>query len=198
MSFSMDIKIVCRKCKLPQAEVEFYTNRTAGKEYRKNICRTCDNGTRKFHRQSSWADRCARDPNHKEKRYAYTRRRRHDPKFLPTIILQDTRSTDKKYLRENDLDRDWIERIIANGCLYCGETRLRMTLDRIDNGLGHLKANVTPSCIRCNYLRRDMPYEAWLIVAEGVRKARTVGAFADWVGGTTNRYAGEPEVQFAG
>jgi hypothetical protein len=72
-----------------------------------------------------------------------------------------------------------------------------MTLDRIDNFIGHVKTNVQPACIRCNYLRRDMPYEAWLIVAEGVRQARKAGAFADWVGGTTSYYAGEPEVDYS-
>jgi hypothetical protein len=107
----------------------------------------------------------------REKRHRWAKRRRQDPKFLPSIIWRDSRSSDKKLLRENDLDKDFIKDKISNGCFYCGETKIRMTLDRIDNSLGHLKTNVNPACMRCNYLRRDMPYDAWLFLVEGIRKA---------------------------
>jgi hypothetical protein len=55
-----------------------------------------------------------------------------------------------------------------------------MTLDRKDNSIGHLLDNVVPCCIRCNYIRRDMPFEAWLIVATGIRKAKELGLFGTW------------------
>jgi len=57
-----------------------------------------------------------------------------------------------------------------------------MTLDRIDNDKGHTQDNVVPACIRCNYARRSMPYEAWLVVAKGMREAREQGLFGDWTG----------------
>lgn len=57
-----------------------------------------------------------------------------------------------------------------------------MTLDRIDNDKGHTQDNVVPACIRCNYVRKNMPYEAWIVVAEGMRKAREAGLFEGWSG----------------
>jgi hypothetical protein len=95
-------------------------------------------------------------------------------------ILYDTRGSDKKKNLENDLTREFIEEKIRNGCEYCGETSLRMTLDRKDNSKGHTKDNVNASCIRCNYMRRDMPYEAWLALIDKIREINILGLFGDW------------------
>lgn len=97
-------------------------------------------------------------------------------------ILYDSRQTDKKFGRSNDLEKDFICEMIRYPCSYCGETELRMTLDRIDNSLGHVKSNVVPACIRCNYARGNMPYEAWMYLTSGMRSARLAGAFGNWIG----------------
>jgi hypothetical protein len=73
-----------------------------------------------------------------------------------------------------------VENLIANGCIYCGETELRMTLDRINNDLGHLQTNVNASCRRCNWSRRDMPYAAWIRLVPEIRKIAEEGLFGDW------------------
>ncbi len=98
-------------------------------------------------------------------------------------IMVDSRKTDKKAGRQNDLTREFVDALIVGGCAYCGENKLRMTLDRKDNSLGHLQSNVTPACVRCNYLRRDMPYDAWLEIAPAVREAKEKGLFGNWIGG---------------
>lgn len=100
------------------------------------------------------------------------------------FILREARRSDKLRERTCDLTKEQIEALIAGGCSYCGETGLRMTLDRVDNTLGHTRANVVPACIRCNYARRDMPYEAWLCLVEGLRRARELGLFGGWTGRT--------------
>ena len=100
------------------------------------------------------------------------------------FILREARRSDKLRGRVCDLTKAQIESLIAPGCGYCGETRLRMTLDRVDNSKGHTSDNVVPACIRCNYARRDMPYEAWLCLAEGMRRARELGLFKGWTGRT--------------
>jgi hypothetical protein len=100
------------------------------------------------------------------------------------FIFWEARRSDKRRGLECDLNREQIAEIIKRECVYCGETQLRMTLDRIDNSRGHTKDNVNPACIRCNYARRDMPYRAWLCLAEGMRRAREFGLFEGWTGRT--------------
>jgi len=97
-------------------------------------------------------------------------------------IVQDSRGLDRKKGMKNDLTEKFVAETIARGCSYCGEVNLRMTLDRIDNELGHIQRNVVPACIRCNYMRGNMPHVAWLILCPAVRKARECGAFGKWLG----------------
>lgn len=98
------------------------------------------------------------------------------------FIYDDSRKSDKLAGRGNDLTKEDIVRLVADGCRYCGETSLRMTLDRQDNAIGHFLSNVVPSCVRCNLTRGNMPYKAWLIVAKAMREARESGAFEGWTG----------------
>lgn len=111
-------------------------------------------------------------------------RQRQKRRNQPAVaILRDSKKSDRKKGLDNDLDLAFIESLIENPCFYCGETLLRMTLDRRDNSLGHLKSNVEAACLRCNYVRGAMPYEAWLYLVPGIRQAREAGAFGEWVGG---------------
>lgn len=98
-------------------------------------------------------------------------------------ILYDSRQEDKRRGRQNDLDRGFITALISGACVYCGETKLMMSLDRIDNTIGHLRANVKAACMRCNYIRRDMPYEAWIKLAPTIRHLMEAGLFGQWGGG---------------
>lgn len=97
-----------------------------------------------------------------------------------SAVFRDCRASDKKRGFNNDLDHEFIRILIASGCKYCGETTIRMTLDRIDNSIGHIKTNVLPCCIRCNYIRGSMPFEAWMIMAPAVRQAKEAGLFGTW------------------
>src|SRR2546423_9668456 len=100
------------------------------------------------------------------------------------FILWEARRSDKSRGLLCDLSKSEVEALIANGCSYCGETQLRMTLDRIDNSKGHTLSNVVPACIRCNYARRNMTSEARLCLAEGMRRARELNLFGVWTGRT--------------
>lgn len=111
-----------------------------------------------------------------------TTEQRHSNLFTAKFILIDSRQSDRRKGLANDLTRGFIQALITSGCVYCGETQIRMTLDRIDNDKGHTQDNVVPACIRCNYTRKDMPYEAWLRVARGMREAREAGLFNGWTG----------------
>lgn len=49
------------------------------------------------------------------------------------FILREARRSDTLRGHTCDLSKAEIEQLIGRGCSYCGETALRMTLDRIDN-----------------------------------------------------------------
>ena len=56
-----------------------------------------------------------------------------------------------------------------------------MTLDRNDNALGHLQSNVNPCCVKCNYIRRDLPYEVWELIVPALRIASERGMLDSWI-----------------
>lgn len=98
-----------------------------------------------------------------------------------TYLIQDSKKSDRKKNREgNDLDIPFVQDLILKPCLYCGAQKLRMTLDRIDNAKSHSKSNVNPCCIRCNLLRGDMPYQAWVALVPKIREIHEAGLFGDW------------------
>ena len=105
-------------------------------------------------------------------------------------IWEDSKRFDKKHGFQYDLTPQKIREIIKVPCVYCGETEIRMTLDRKDNALGHTEDNVVPACIRCNTARRDMPLEAWLVVSKGMREAREEGLFGSWTGAVWQKMRG--------
>lgn len=108
-------------------------------------------------------------------------------------ILEDSRKSDRRKGFKNDLDNEFIKETISCGCSYCGTTELRMTLDRIDNDKGHLKSNVVPSCIRCNYIRRNMPYQAWMWIVPSIRSAVLHGLLDGWTNYGCGNRNGVPE-----
>ena len=93
-----------------------------------------------------------------------------------------TKRSDKKKGRENDLNLVFIRKLFNNNCTYCDDSSSRKTLDRIDNSKGHTMDNVVLACERCNYIRRDMPYNAWLIVARSVKIVIELGLLNGWDG----------------
>lgn len=97
------------------------------------------------------------------------------------LILKDSKMTDKVKGLDNDLDLDFIKNQIKFGCFYCKNVNIRMTLDRVDNTIGHTKSNVKPACVRCNIIRMNMPYEAWLNLSKAMEDTVKKGLFGDWV-----------------
>ena len=140
-----------------------------------SVCRGCYN-TKRAPKQKEYRSK----PEVKEHYNDADRKRRVDPLKRSSIILKDSRRSDRRSNRYHNLTLDHIESLINQRCSYCGELDLKMTLDRKDNAIGHTIDNVVPSCVRCNYIRRDMPYEAWLVVAHAIREARELGLFGAW------------------
>lgn len=165
----------CKKCGISKPLEKFPLIGGAAIGYRRHSCNACHYGIRKG------------NPEYLKAQRAYVKARRTKPEYRAGFILRDLRQGDKKCQRANDLDLEFVRDLLKKGCSYCGENQynVKMSLDRINNSLGHIKSNVLPSCDNCNLTRGTMPYEAWLLVAKTIRKARKLGLLAGW-----NRRAG--------
>ena len=152
----------CKVCEKPKNLLSFKMSQSG---YRSRTCRSCVTKRQHFN-----------NPNRFRVESAKKRQQN-----ITSSVLQDCRSSDRKKGRiGNDLDRCFVESLITQECSYCGEKKIRITLDRKDNALAHTKSNVVPCCIRCNYLRGSMPYTAWLHIVPSIREARILGLFGDW------------------
>jgi len=119
-----------------------------------------------------------------DKEAAKQRLERRNPQFSAKWLTIDCRAMDRRRGRQNDLTLDFVASVIVKGCFYCGESgKAIIGLDRIDNSLGHTQANVNPCCRRCNWMRRDMPFEAWMQIVPVVRDIHKKGLFGDWHAG---------------
>ena len=167
----------CNECGETEETVNFNTRVVNGRTYKRHLCSSCDSKrSGRYPRNREVAKRAEIKQANKRKQERKSNINTHN------YIWVDSRRLDKKRGLENDLTKDFIASMLKMGCCYCGETEGRITLDRIDNKLGHTKANVVPACIRCNYFRCDMPHAAWLLIAEAMRKAKDLGLFGDWSG----------------
>lgn len=171
------MKRICTKCNRSEPDVLFGTYRNGNALRTRSICRQCFTSYTEDSKRRTGALR--------RKRQRYNEKikvQRKQNRSIDRWIVIDSKGYDRKHEFENDLDREFVRRLITNPCCYCGEDSIRMTLDRIDNSKGHTKRNVRACCIRCNYIRKNMPYTAWLVVAVGVRMARRLGLFGAWIG----------------
>jgi endonuclease I len=137
-------------------------------------CRKCENKAR-YNRGRSEASK----QQIKTSRAARFKQQRLDPEQRAKFIIYDSRKYDKRKNLENDLTRDVVKDMIMKGCEYCGNHE-DMTLDRIDNSIGHLVSNILPACYRCNIMRSNMPYDAWLNIVPAIRDTFEKGLFTSW------------------
>ena len=97
--------------------------------------------------------------------------REYSLKHWDNRLLRTCKQIDKNENRLFNLDEEWIKRMleVQNGiCYQCsypfllinGDRDLRqVSIDRIDNDLGHIKGNVILSCWGCNCTRGDKPFD---------------------------------------
>ena len=165
----------CSRCdRINLTEKDFYKTQSGGLF---SYCKICHNKRSAKNRKIS-----RQRPENKAKDNKKKKLKRQDPAKRANVIAVDTRASDKKFNREYNLTVDIIRSLINRPCSYCGESELQMTLDRINNEIGHIESNVVSACIRCNLIRKAMPHAAWLCLLPGLKEAREKGLFGSWIG----------------
>jgi hypothetical protein len=144
-------------------------------------CRKCESKARMKRPYSKLSD-VQREKKLKGQR-EFCRLDRQKPENNAKYIVIDALKGDKKKGFENNLSESMVADLIKDGCYYCGDRTTRMTLDRIDNKIGHVYTNVHPACNRCNMIRGSMPFEAWECIIPAMKEAFERGLFGSWVGG---------------
>lgn len=168
----------CNQCRRDEFEIKFHHRTVNGKKYPKHLCIDCYREyKRKYRGRNLETTRLAN-----QRSGTRQKKDRKEGKRPEHWIWIDSRRTDRKKKLDNDLTKQFIKQIIVNGCHYC-DSHHRMTLDRVDNTIGHTKNNVLPCCYRCNMIRRNMPFEAWIEVSKGVKIAHKKGLFGEWSSG---------------
>ena len=169
----------CTRCQKIKPVEDFPIRSSNGKRYFHSFCKVCKNLYSKEYR-----DRWSNGSNERfGETYSKARKeQRADPLNRAKFLLQDCRANDRKKSMVNDLDIIFVTTMLELPCSYCNDHVCLKTLDRIDNEFGHLKNNIVTSCIRCNLVRGNMPYEAWLCLCDGMTIAREKGLFKDWNG----------------
>lgn len=104
-----------------------------------------------------------------------------DVEFRAKIILRDALNRDQQKQRKSNLTLNQVIDMLKLNCHYCKEENLaEIGLDRIDNSRGYIHNNVLPCCTTCNMIRRDMPFEAWMILSEKMPDVKKSGTLGNW------------------
>ena len=114
------------------------------------------------------------------------RQNRIDPNWRPRFIIRDAKKMDKRRGFTNNLTVQAVSALLSvDECPYCGVSpdEVKMSLDRLDNDRPHTIDNVIACCLTCNFIRRDMPLEAWVLLVPGIREARRRGLLHGWQAG---------------
>lgn len=164
----------CSKCGQSEPQVRFHRRKVSGKYYKRHACVECLRQYKVDH------PGVLSEASRIRVREAQSIQRR-KIENLPKIVLHDCKCNDKVKGRRCDLTlHDVVELLKSGLCSYCGDTESRLTLDRIDNEIGHLVSNVRVACMRCNGIRCNMPFTAWIAIVPAIRSARENGLFGSW------------------
>ena len=149
---------ICTACGEPKPIAEYQTRVVAGRQYPRTRCSPCENRLRAERRTPEAA---ARQEKARQRRKKFQRA---NDINRASWLLRDCLRTDSRKGYANDLDLEFVEAMIAGFCVYCGRgaPEVRMTLDRIDNTLGHMRDNVNVACEPCNLNRGAASYEDWI------------------------------------
>jgi transposase-like protein len=175
---------ICEICGKSYPEVTPQSRMKNGKVYFRRYCKSCDYKRRAittYNKNPSLS--AVKNKAIREASNSYQIRRSGKIEDLARCIFNDCNRTDSRKHWINDLEYEWVLKTIQQPCSYCGSNNIKKSLDRIDNELAHTEKNCVCACVRCNLMRKNMPYKAWMIIVPAIKLAQESGAFGDWIGG---------------
>ncbi len=166
-------KRICSKCFIEKPIEEFVLNYDKKRKdlYRK-VCVKCKGKAQRISILSS----PERHNKTKENLKKYHRKHRESGK------VKAYRVVDKRKGRKSITLEEFRTLLFSTPyCYYCGETNnYILGLDRKDNTLGHEIANVVICCEKCNHFLTDIPFEAKLVLKEGMKQIKEQNLFKNW------------------
>lgn len=167
---------ICTKCKKEKELTDF--EKQSKNSYRK-ICKKCRNKICYEQKKKNGAY---------ERKKIKQKERRQDPKYRAYYVIKDAKNADKQQRGlSNDLTVEYINTLIKKGCYYCQisfeNNKIKIGIDRIDNTLPHNSDDIVSCCTRCNFIRRAMPYDAWMLLVPSIRQAVNEGLLDNWIWG---------------
>lgn len=165
---------ICNKCFWEKPVDSFELQMKNGVAYHRNTCKQCRNVAVYARKKETGAY---------DRKKVKQRLKRHDPSFRASFVISDAKRADRKQGLITDLSLDGVQELIEKGCHYCGEGEARIGIDRMDHTQGHTMQNINPCCTRCNFIRRTMPYAAWMLLVPAIREARETGLLDGWQAG---------------
>ena len=118
----------------------------------------------------------------KPKRAPYRKADRTNPEDWYIFLHRSMKSADKRRKHFFNLTEDEVKELVTDKkCVYCDKKYSRMSLDRIDNSLGHEKKNVVVCCGFCNLTRQDMPIGTWLAMVPALKEKIWSGELDEFI-----------------
>lgn len=172
---------VCKTCgesKLLQDFVPYYGEKRK-EGLTRNVCRKCSSKKN--------TENIKNNPERKKKSKEYLRNYYKENKYLGKV--KSYRTVDKKKELCSITINEFRELIsLTPYCFYCSNNELsQLGLDRKDNLRGHSTDNVVVCCEKCNMILSDIPYEAKVLLSEGLKKINEQNLLKNWIIQTKRR-----------
>src|SRR5215467_6240749 len=105
---------VCTRCGVEKSVEEFQTRLVEGRRYPRTRCAPCENQLRRIRRTPEARARL------QKRSHAKISRQRAENVNRARWVLKDSRASDRKHSRPNDLDYEFVEAALSEPCRYCG------------------------------------------------------------------------------
>lgn len=99
---------------------------------------------------------------HRKRLIIKSKERYQKKKFTIGYKFAEYRSSARKTRKDFSLTLEEFSFFWGKPCYYCGSSIKTIGLDRLNNKIGYVFTNITPCCLRCNKMKKNMDYEEFV------------------------------------